>query len=219
MDSPLYHVGKTFFILGSSGFANEIRSYISDALKVPEDNIIFVDSAECSFCSIISVAEYQKRVNIDRECVSILGTGKPDIKMKMLSELRGKVFRFVHPHAVLSKDASIDEGSVVAPNAVISPFVVVGKHVLVNTNASIGHNSTLGDLSVVAPNAAIGGWCKIGERAYVGAGALIREHLKVGQDAMIGMGAVVTKDVLANTITIGNPAKTYTKEEWDARNR
>lgn len=43
--------------------------------------------------------------------------------------------------------------------------------------------------------------------ASLGAGAVILGGIKIGQNAMIGAGSVITKDVPANELWIGNPAK------------
>ena len=47
----------------------------------------------------------------------------------------------------------------------------------------------------------------IGENAFVGANSIILPNVVVGKNAIIGAGSVVTKDVPANTIVAGNPAR------------
>jgi acetyltransferase-like isoleucine patch superfamily enzyme len=43
--------------------------------------------------------------------------------------------------------------------------------------------------------------------ASIGSGATILANICIGENAIVGAGAVVTKDVPANTIVAGNPAK------------
>ena len=47
----------------------------------------------------------------------------------------------------------------------------------------------------------------IGRNAWIGAGATILPGVTVGENAVVAAGAVVTKDLEANTIVGGNPAK------------
>ena len=49
--------------------------------------------------------------------------------------------------------------------------------------------------------------------ASIGSGATILSHVTVGENAIIGAGSVVTKDVPANTIVAGNPARFIRKLE------
>lgn len=43
--------------------------------------------------------------------------------------------------------------------------------------------------------------------SWIGAGATILPGVTVGENAIIGAGSVVTKDIPANTVAVGNPAK------------
>src|SRR6201993_2325438 len=43
--------------------------------------------------------------------------------------------------------------------------------------------------------------------ASIGTGATILPNTSIGENAVVGAGSVVTRDVPANTITAGNPAK------------
>lgn len=47
----------------------------------------------------------------------------------------------------------------------------------------------------------------IGKNVWIGAGALIMPGITIGDNSVIGAGSVVTKDVPANVIAVGNPAK------------
>ena len=47
----------------------------------------------------------------------------------------------------------------------------------------------------------------IKKRASIGSGATILANITIGENAIVGAGAVVTKDVPANTIVAGNPAR------------
>jgi acetyltransferase-like isoleucine patch superfamily enzyme len=43
--------------------------------------------------------------------------------------------------------------------------------------------------------------------ASIGSGCTILANITIGENAIVGAGSVVTKDVPANTIVVGNPAK------------
>ena len=47
----------------------------------------------------------------------------------------------------------------------------------------------------------------VADGASLGAGAVLLPGVRVGRNAMVGAGAVVTKDVPANAIVVGNPAR------------
>ncbi len=57
---------------------------------------------------------------------------------------------------------------------------------------------------------------EIGERVWIGVSAAILKGVKIGDNAIVGTGAIVTKDVEANTIVAGNPARVVkTNIAWD----
>lgn len=122
-------------------------------------------------------------------------------------------------------DGNLDETSFIT-----TPFHVdfpnqmkIGKGVFVNhslTCMSIGSIS-IGDGTMIGPNVIIATdnhdmqnkmilVCKgveIGEKVWIGAGARILPGVHIGDNAVVGAGAVVTKDVEANTVVAGVPAK------------
>lgn len=47
----------------------------------------------------------------------------------------------------------------------------------------------------------------IGDNVWLGGGAIVCPGVTIGDNSVIGAGAVVTKDVPANVVAVGNPAK------------
>ena len=48
---------------------------------------------------------------------------------------------------------------------------------------------------------------RIEDNVWIGGGAILLPGVTVGDNSVIGAGAVVTRDVPANTVVAGNPAR------------
>jgi putative colanic acid biosynthesis acetyltransferase WcaB len=89
--------------------------------------------------------------------------------------------------------------------------IVHGRALVVNAEAVIGRNCTLRNSVTIGNKATADGArtrCPvIGDNVDIGANAVIIGPITIGDNAVIGAGAVVVKDVPANAIVGGNPAK------------
>lgn len=47
----------------------------------------------------------------------------------------------------------------------------------------------------------------IGSNVWIGGGAIVLAGVTIGDNAVVGAGAVVTRDVPANSVAVGNPAR------------
>jgi maltose O-acetyltransferase len=48
---------------------------------------------------------------------------------------------------------------------------------------------------------------RIGDNVWIGAGAIILAGITIGDNSVVGAGAVVTRDIQANVLAVGNPAR------------
>ena len=140
----------------------------------------------------------------------ILGPTTP-LRAAMADELHrrfGLAFTvLVHPSAYVSPLAELGGGVFIGANSVIAPGVALGEHVFVNRGVTIGHDTRIGPFSRVQPGSNLGGLSRIGRGVTIGIGATLVERLQIGDHAFIGAGAVVLRDVEANLLVFGAPAK------------
>jgi serine O-acetyltransferase len=131
-------------------------------------------------------------------------------KFDLVARLISQLSRFftgieIHPKAEIGKNFFIDHGM----------GVVIGETSEIGDNVTIYHATTLGGIS---PS------IKSDEQRYVkrhptlknnvvvGSGAQVLGPIIVGENAKIGANAVVTKDVPANAVMVGIPAKNVNED-------
>jgi acetyltransferase-like isoleucine patch superfamily enzyme len=72
----------------------------------------------------------------------------------------------------------------------------------------VGHHARLESFVSVGPGVVLGGQVTVGAGALIGAGATVLPTVTIGAHAVVSAGAVVTRDVPANCLVVGNPART-----------
>jgi acetyltransferase-like isoleucine patch superfamily enzyme len=111
----------------------------------------------------------------------------------------------------------IQKNASVGKRCKVSSHTFVCEGVSIEDNVFIGHGVMfINDLYPRATTAAGGlqteaDWrverTVVKKGASIGSGATILANTCIGENAIVGAGAVVTKDVPANTIVAGNPAR------------
>jgi acetyltransferase-like isoleucine patch superfamily enzyme len=96
-------------------------------------------------------------------------------------------------------------------------FINYGSSISAHTQVKIGHHCLLGHYTlifdnhehgvdhrdVVPPSAPV----TIGDHVWIGSMVTILPGVSIGHHAAVGAGSVVTKDIPANCLAVGNPAR------------
>lgn len=140
----------------------------------------------------------------------IVGVGEVSAKQVIFEKLKAngcRITNLIHPETSIHRSVKLGEGVMIGRNAAIAPMVTIGNNVLIRGNTVIGHDAVLGDNIEQCAFSIIGGHNVIGSNTFIGLHSCLREDIKVGDHVIIGMGSIVTKDVPANVVIYGNPAR------------
>lgn len=119
-------------------------------------------------------------------------------KAKFLGRALSQWARFltgieIHPGATIGRRVFIDHGM----------GVVIGETAEIGNDVLIYHQVTLGGTSLEK----VKRHPTVGNNVLIGAGAKVLGAITIGDNSKIGVNAVVTRDVPANSVAVGVPAK------------
>ena len=132
-------------------------------------------------------------------------------KFNLIARVISQFSRFltgieIHPAAKIGKKFFIDHGM----------GVVIGETSEIGDNVTIYHMVTLGGISpsINSDNQRqVKRHPTLKDNVVIGSGAQVLGPITVGENAKVGANAVVTKDVPANAVMVGIPAKNVNKDE------
>lgn len=118
----------------------------------------------------------------------------------------------IHPSAIISPSAKIENGTVILPNVVINASVMIGNHVILNTGCIVEHDCIIGEFAHISPSAVLTGGVIIEEGTQIGANSSVNPLVKVGKWSIVGAGSAVIRDIPDNVTAVGVPTKVIKKE-------
>lgn len=205
-------------------------------LGVGHNTIVVIDLAEKCGYNVAGLYHYLD--NRENECYfghKIIGTNKDlfkkdltgklfaisvgnnDIRAELYKKIvsrGGKVATLIHPTAIVSKYAKINDGVQIHAYSVVDPDTEIDKNTIVSSKSSILHGSKIGKHCFLAPDVVLGANTKMDDFVFVGLNATILSNKVslIGRHVVIGASAVVTKPIAPNLTVVGMPANPINKD-------
>jgi len=152
------------------------------------------------------------------------------------------VQNFIGKNVKMGKNVKVWHFAYVGDNAELGDNVMIGSLTHVDRGVKIGKNTRvegcvyIPPLTVIGDNVFIGpgvvftndpypmsrklAGVKVEDNAAIGARAVIKAGVTIGKNSVVAMGAIVTRDVPADSVVMGSPARVmYTKEEYESKKR
>lgn len=190
-------------IYGKSGHGKVIADI---ARLCSYDEIIYIDDdmSKDDVISYESFKEAYKDINV------VVAIGNNNIREKIFTQLSLDGFShatLIHPSAIISPSAFIDEGSVVMANVVVNADAKVGKGVILNTACVIEHDNIIEDFVHISPRVALAGNVKVGKLSHMGIGSCTIQGVTIGKNSIVGAGSIVKFDVEDNIVAYDAPLR------------
>lgn len=182
--------------------------------------ISFIDDAceesthEFCDCQVVGASRYLQRLKDKRCSQYVVSIGRNEIRAACFQRAFDHGLlpaTLVHPSAVISGSARLENGTVVMAKVVINADAQIGKNCIVNTAAVVEHDCRIGDHVHLSPGALLGGGVTVHSFAHVGIGAIALPGAEIGEGAIVGAGAVVVNSVPSGATVVGIPARVLTR--------
>lgn len=137
-----------------------------------------------------------------------------DVRLSKFINLYGCV---IGDNTKIGAFVEVQKNAYIGKHCKISSHTFICEGVTIEDNVFVGHNVSFINDSYPRATAKNGqlqteaDWkvepTLVKKGASIGSGSTILSNVTIGENAIIGAGSVVTKDVPANTIVAGNPAR------------
>ncbi|MBC1561542.1 acetyltransferase [Listeria booriae] len=202
---------KKIVIIGDGSITKMVREIIN--LRNEYKIVAVLDDkykGECFFKGGVCFASIENFEFMLSDYYYFIAIGNNERRQEIFEKLakpHEKYPNLIHPAAIISPNAVIGFGNFIMAGAIINVDASIGNQAIVNSACVIGHDAVLRDFTQVSPGTVITGYVQLGNGAYIGANATVLPDITIGKWSITGAGSTVTKDVEANAVVIGTPAR------------
>lgn len=204
---------KNIYIVGSGPYGEVML----ELAEICGYNVIgyYDEFDEKQGCTVMGVKVINKLSNLKDEEINgknfIVAMGSNENRFKFMERIKfagGILPTLIHPSSIISESAIIGDGVYIQSNVTVWTKSKISDYCILSPNVVIAHHSSIGKACLISTQSSVGAYIEIGDMVFVGMGATIVTGLdRVGDNSTIGAGAVVLKNVEANVIYAGIPAK------------
>ncbi|MBL4932603.1 NeuD/PglB/VioB family sugar acetyltransferase [Clostridium paridis] len=170
---------NNLLILGAGGHGRVVAE--AAELQGIWDDIAFLDDRDnlnkvLNFNVVGKIADYKKFRN--KFNYVIVAIGNNEFRLELIDKLKEENYELaviIHPTAIISKYATIDEGTVILAGAVVNTSTSIGNGCIINISAVVDHDCKLGNGVHVSSGAIVRSMCTISDLSYIDAGSLVNE--------------------------------------------
>ncbi len=210
---------ETLSLLNSYEPSTKVKALVKGRIDkcINNENAFYNNSSIAIFITDYSIVKDYIQANAEYVEDYDISYNMRNSKMELYNYLEDNIR--VEPGSVIRDNVELAEKCVILMGAVINIGAKIGENTMIDMNAVVGARAEVGNNCHVGAGAVIAGVLeppsktpvKIGNNVLIGANSVILEGIQIGDNAIIGAGSVVTKDVLPNTVVVGNPAR-YLKD-------
>ena len=191
--------GKNLILLGGGGHCKSVIDVAESAgytilgiLDKPEE----VGKKVLSYKVIGTDDDIDKYVD-KAEFVITVGQIKSSTVRRQIAErvekAGGRFATIIAPDAVVSKYATIGQGTVILHHCVVNADAMIGSNCIINTMVNIEHDVEIGDFCHISTGTMVNGTVKIGSDTFVGSGSIIYNNIEIPGRSIIPAGTTVRK--------------------------
>lgn len=219
---------KSVVIVGAGGFGREVLEILKDQNRASRtwDILGFIDENKALLGETLNgypvlggLGWLKGHANQDLACVCAIGKCETRKEVvRKLEETGAGFVNVVHPSVLMSDSVKLGRGVVICAGSILTVNIEIADHVHINLNSTVGHDAVIGPYCTLSPAVNVNGHNRLGEGVFIGTGAVFAQEVSVGAWATVGAGSVVLRDIPANVLAAGVPAKVVrTKPQFALR--
>ena len=192
---------KPILIIGAGGHANSCVDVIEESNKFYIAGFISINHSTkdriFNYKVLGKTDDYNiffPKIKHAAICIGQIKTSKPrEETYKKLKAAGFNLPTFFAKSAYVSKNAKIDEGTIILNKCVVNSNTKIGKCCIINTSSVIEHDVNIKSFCHISTSVTINGSCTIGEKSFVGSGSVLRESIRLKNKSFIKMKSSIKK--------------------------
>jgi len=205
---------KKIHIIGTGGLSKELISYIDNEIdsryqilgawsNEPFNNKKYKKYHKGN------IEDFKRRYLQDEMVIIAIANNvvRKRIVESDLKNIKINYLTYIHPTSLVSKEASIGEGCILAPGCIVCADAKIDNFNFFNTHCTIGHDVSIGTYNCFFPKVEICGSSKVSTNTVFGINSIVLPEVEIHANSKIDAMSVIRRSTKEQGLYSGNPAR------------